>query len=156
MGGIRGMINNNQNDNTTLPISEGSREVVAKMKEHNLLSIGKGEGDSNNKDIYLLAIALGLENPVDKMSRPESWTRTVNFGGFDKSLVKAAYLGTAADGDDISRYCDAREAFSYCKMLTDAGFLEIDKFAQEASYDPELMVKKMLEYVESIYDEVIR
>ena len=150
------MINNNQNDNTTLPISEGSREIVVKMKEHNLLSIGKGEGDSNNKDIYLLAIALGLENPTDRMSRPESWTRTINFDEFDKSLVKAAYLGSVADGDNISQYCDIREAFSYCKKLTDAGFIEIDKFAHEALYDPELMVKKMLEYVDSIYDDVIK
>ncbi len=149
------MINNNQNDNTTLPISEGSREVITKMKAHNLLSIGTGEGDSNNKDIYLLAIALGLENPTDKMSKPESWTRTVYFSGFEKSLVKAAYLGNIADSDDISDYCDIREAFAYCKMLTDEGFLEIDKFAQEALYDPELMVKKMLEYVDSIYDGII-
>ena len=45
------MIDRYQEDNSTLPISENGREVVTRLKEHNLLSMGKGEMDINNKDI---------------------------------------------------------------------------------------------------------
>ena len=149
------MINRYQEDNSTLPISESSREVVARLKEHNLLSMGKGEMDTNNKDIYLLAVALGLDSPEEKLSKPESWVRTVNFRDDDKSLAIAAYMATALDSDSVGKYCDLRDAFAYCKCRTDAGFRAIDSFASEAMYDPELMVKKMLSYVDTIYDEVV-
>ena len=156
MGGGNIMIDGNKDDNSTLPISERSRDIVTKMKEHNLLSIGKGEGDSNTKDIYLLAVALGLDQPIIKMIKPESWTRTIYFNSSDKSLIRAALLATATDSDDIAAYCDTKEAFNYCKQLTDAGFQSIDEFASSAMYDPELMARKMLEYVDSIYDDVIK
>lgn len=48
-------------NNSTISISEKSRAVVSKMKEHGLLSIGKGDDDTNTKDIYLLAVALGFD-----------------------------------------------------------------------------------------------
>lgn len=149
------MIDRYQEDNSTLPISENGREVVTRLKEHNLLSMGKGEMDINNKDIYLLAVALGLDSPAEKLIKPESWVRMVNFRDHDKALAIAAYMATALDSDSVGKYCDQRDAFAYCKQFTDAGFRIIDSFASDAMYDPDLMVKKMLSYVDSIYEEVI-
>ena len=65
-------------------------------------------------------------------------------------VVMAAGMG--------SRYahCDTKEAFSYCRQLTDAGFRRLDEFAAGAMYDPDLMARKMLDYVASKYDEVIK
>ena len=149
------MSDKTREDNSTLPISEGSRDVVKKMKEHGLLSLGMGEGDSNNKDIYLLAVALGLGSPTERMVAPQSWTRTNYFEMEDKALIQAALLGSLNSSEDIASHCDLKEAFNYCRQFTDAGFQKIDKFAAEGSYDPDLMVRKMLDYVESKYDEVI-
>ena len=149
------MIERYQEDNSTLPISENGREVVTRLKEHGLLSMGKSEMDTNNKDIYLLAVALGLDSPEERLNKPESWVRMVNFRDFDKHLAIAAYMATAPDSDSVGRYCDQREAFAYCKQYTDAGFRAIDTFASESMYDPELMVKKMLSFVDTIYDEVV-
>ena len=128
---------------------------VRKMKEHKLLSIGKSEGDSNNKDIYLLAVALGLDHPGEKMSNIDSYTRVTNFRPQDRSLITSVLLGTADEDSDISSYCGLKNAFDYCKQFTDAGFRAIDRFAAEANYDPDLMVRKMLDHVDSIYDDVI-
>ena len=149
------MSSNNQYDNSTLPISEASWDVVRKMKEHKLLSIGVGEGDSNNKDIYLLAVALGLDRPTEKLTRSESYTRTSYFTPKDRSLITSVLLGTADEDSDISSYCKTKNAFDYCRQFTDAGFQAIDRFAAEANYDPDLMVRKMLDHVDSIYDDVI-
>ena len=142
-------------ENTTLPISENSREIVAKMKNHNLLALGKGENDMNNKDIYLLAVAMGLDNPTEQMIKPESWTRVVNFSEKDKALIISALLGTAGSTDEIEEYCDLNNAISYCKKFTDAGFEEIDRIAADVKYNPELLVRKMLNYVDEIYDDVV-
>lgn len=150
------MINGNMDDNSTISISEKSRAVVAKMKDHNLLSIGKGDNDTNTKDIYLLAMALGLDKePSSSIKGGESYTRTIYFKDFDRALLTAAFLQTAPETDDILEYCDIKRAFANSKGYTDAGFEAIDELAQSAMYDPELMVKKLLEYVDSIYDETI-
>lgn len=151
------MIDRNLDDNSTLSISEKSRAVVAKMKEHNLLSIGKGENDTNTKDIYLLAVALGLDKMAETTVKKggESYTRTIYFKDPDRALLISALLENARNADKLLEYCDIKRAFTYSKGYTDAGFQFIDDLAQSAMYDPELMVKKLLEYVDSIYDETI-
>ncbi len=149
------MNSRNNEDGTTLPISENSRNVVKKMKEHDLLSIGKGEGDLQTKDIYLLAVALGLGSPAERMVNPQSWTRTAYFQMEDKSLLRAILLDTADSSKDISDFCDMKAAFDYSRQFTDAGFRRIDEFAAEAMYDKELMVRKMLDYVDSIFEETV-
>ena len=108
-----------------------------------------------NKDIYLLAVAMGLDNPTEQMIKPESWTRVVNFSEKDKALIISALLGTAGSTDEIEEYCDLNNAFSYCKKFTDAGFEEIDRIAADVKYNPELLVRKMLNYVDEIYDDVV-
>ena len=150
------MTDRNREDSASLAISEESREVVRKLKEHGLLSLGKGEGDSNNKDIYLLAVALGLGKPTERMNNPSSWTRISYFEIEDKALIRSVLLGTLDNAKDIINHCDLKEAFNYCRQFTDAGFQRIDNFAAKASYDPDLMVRKMLDYVDEIYDEVIK
>ena len=149
------MSNQHSIDNATLSISENSRKIVEKIKANNLLSIGKAEKDANNKDIYLLAIALGLDKPIEKMVRTESWVRTIYFNQLDRSIVQAIYLANLPDTEDLSENCDIKDAFNYCKTLTEVGFREIDIFASEANYNPELMVEKLLEYADSIYDETV-
>lgn len=151
------MINGNMDDNSTISISERSRTVVAKMKEHNLLSIGKGDNDTNTKDIYLLAMAMGLDKePSQSIKGGESYTRTIYFKDFDRALLTAAFLENAQGSEDILEFCDIKKAFAYSKGFTDAGFEAIDEIAQSAMYDPELMMKKLLEYVDSIYEEVVK
>ena len=151
------MINGNIDDNYTISISEKSRAVVAKMKEHNLLSIGKGDNDVNTKDIYLLAMALGLDKePTSSIKGGESYTRTIYFKDFDRALLVSALLENANSTEDLLEFCDIKKAFSNSKGFTDAGFEVIDELAQNAMYDPELMVKKLLEYVEDLYDETIK
>ncbi len=146
----------NQDDNSSISISEKSRAVVNKMKEHNLLSIGRTENDVNTKDIYLLAVALGLdEEPKTTIKGGESYTRAIYFKDPDRALLFASLIESAADSDDILESCDSKKAFAVSKGYTDAGFKKIDEMAEESMYDPELMVKKLLDYVDSIYDDVI-
>ena len=61
----------------------------------------------------------------------------------------------APETDDILEYCDIKKAFANSKGYTDAGFEAIDELAQSAMYDPDLMLKKLLEYADSIYDETV-
>ena len=150
------MIDRNREDSSTIRISAESRDVVRKMKEHELLSLGMGEGDSNTKDIYLLAVALGLGMPTERMNDPKSWTRASYFELEDKALLRSILLGTLDSTEDIASHGDLKEALNYCKQFTDAGFRRIDEFAADAMYDPDLMVRKMLDYVDSKYDEVIK
>ena len=150
------MIDRNREDNSSQPISEGSRDVVKKMKEHGLLSLGMREEGSRNKDIYLLAVALGLGSPTKRMIAPQSWARNTYFQMEDKALIQAVLLGSLNSSEDITSHCDLKEAYSYCRQFTDVGFQKIDKFAAEGFNDPDLMVRKMLDYVESKYDEVIK
>lgn len=151
------MTDKNREEVTTIHISEESRDVVRKMKEHDLLSLGTGEGDSNTKDIYLLAVALGLDSPPEKLNKPYPWTRASYFGTEDKALIMSVLFGTLNDAaDDVAAHCDTKEAFGYCRQLTDAGFRRLDEFAADAMYDPDLMARKMLDYVDSKYDEVIK
>ena len=150
------MIDRTQDDNSTISISEASREVVARLKEHNLLAIGKSDNDTNTKDIYLLAVALGLASPVETSNKgAESYTRTIYFKSEDRALLTAALWDTLTDTSDVLELCDSKKAFAYSKGFTNVGFQQIDKFAAESMYDPELMVQKLLDYVESIFDDTI-
>lgn len=151
------MINGNMDDNSTLSISEKSRVVVSKMKEHNLLSMGKGDNDVNTKDIYLLAVAMGLDKePSSCIRGGESYTRTIYFKDFDRALLISAFLANAKSSRDILESCDIRKAFANSKGFTDAGFEAIDQLAQSALYDPELLMKKLLEFVDNLYDDVVK
>ncbi len=150
------MNDRSREDSSTIRISAESRDVVSKMKEHDLLSLGVGEGDSNTKDIYLLAVALGLGAPAEKMGDPRAWTRASYFELEDKALIRAVMLGTLDNAENIAAHCDLKEAFNYCSQFTNAGFRRIDEFAADANYDPDLMVRKMLDHVAEKYDELIK
>lgn len=149
------MSNGNRDEGTSIPISEGSRDVVKKMKDHDLLSMGRGESDSQNKDIYLLAVAMGLGSPTEKMTGAQSWTRVNYFQTEDVALLKAILLATADGTKDITPYCDTKAAFDYSRQFTDAGFKKLDEFAADALYDKDLLVRNMLDYVESMYDKIV-
>lgn len=151
------MMDRTQDDNSTLSISENSRAIVNKIKDHNLLSIGKGETDTNTKDIYMLAVALGMDEVPEKVIKGgESYTRTIYFRDFDKALLEALLLNRKEDTENITQLCDMKSAFALSKEYTDAGFRKIDKLAESSMYDPELMVKKLLEYTDTIYDKKVK
>ena len=150
------MIERDHADKSSLAISKGSHDIVRKMREHDLLSMGKRKDDSSTADIYLLAVVLGLGSPTERMVSPDSFTRIGYFEMEDKALICAAFIGFLDSSDELTKGSNLKEAFNYWKQFTDAGFQRIDKFAAEGSYDPDLMVRKMLDYVESKYDEVIK
>lgn len=150
------MIERIQDDNSTLSISEASRAVIARLKDHNLLAIGKSDNDTNTKDIYLLAVALGLSSPIETSNKgAESYTRTIYFKSDDKALLTAALLDTIKDTTEITDFCDSKKAFAYSKGFTNAGFQEIDRIAADGLYDPELVVQKLLDYVDAAFDETV-
>lgn len=144
-------------DNTTLSISNKSREVVSRMKDHKILTLERTEEGAHTNDIYMLAVALGLDSPGESVKKDgDSYTRTYNFKEMDRSLLIAALFDSMEDSNlDNDYYFDIKNAFALSKKYTDAGFEKLDEIISEAMYDPELTVRKLLEYVNTLYDDVV-
>ena len=77
-------------------ISEGNKALISDLKKEDVLGLKLSEG----KESFLLAVALGLNEPSELGHKDGLFLNTA-LKTADKALIASVLLGTINDSDDI-------------------------------------------------------
>lgn len=122
------------------------RTMVDQMKDTDILGFSMVE----NKDSFMLAVAMGIENPIEVKNK-DGWFLTKNIKTDDKALMAAVLLGTADNDSDVDAFSDLDKAIDLCEKCAETGFYQLKKKKDEADYDADVMERQLLKELDQLY-----
>lgn len=128
-------------------INSEYRTMVDQMKDTDILGFSMVE----NKDSFMLAVAMGLDNPTDVKNK-DGWFLTKNIKTDDKALMAAVLLGMASDDADVDAFSDLDKAIDLCEKCAETGFYQLKKKKDESDYDIEIFERQLLKELDNLYE----
>lgn len=126
--------------------SHASRSEIDEMKDRDILGFSMVE----NKDSFLLAVAMGGDSPEAVKSK-DGWFLMKNLKTTDKALLAAVLLGTANDDSDVDAFADIEKALDLCEQCAESGFKDLRKRIIDAGKDREILERRMMKELGLLY-----
>ena len=126
--------------------SHASRSEIDEMKDRDILGFSMVE----NKDSFLLAVAMGVDSPEAVKSK-DGWFLMKNLKTTDKALLVAVLLGTANDDSDVDAFADIEKALDLCEQCAESGFKDLRKRIIDAGKDREILERRMMKELDLLY-----
>lgn len=126
--------------------SHASRSEIDEMKDRDILGFSMVE----NKDSFLLAVAMGGDSPETVKSK-DGWFLMKNLKTTDKALLAAVLLGTANDDSDVDAFADIEKALDLCEQCAESGFKDLRKRIIDAGKDREILERRMMKELDLLY-----
>ena len=102
-------------------------------------------------DLFKLAVAYGLDNPKDFDGAKEGLFLLKDIKStYDQSLFNTVKLGIANNNDEIDEYCNLELNYDEAERCANSGFEKL-KDLVELNQDEELLIKKMIRELETLY-----
>ncbi len=127
-------------------INSNYRPEIEEMKNSDILGFSMVE----NKESFLLAIALGLDTPQSIRNR-DGWFLLKNLKTTDKALLASVLLGTANDDSEVDSYADLEKAIDLCEQCAETGFHELRKRVLDAGKDRDILERRMMKELDMLY-----
>lgn len=126
--------------------SHASRSEIDEMQDRDILGFSMVE----NKDSFLLAVAMGVDSPEAVKSK-DGWFLMKNLKTTDKALLAAVLLGTANDDSDVDAFADIEKALDLCEQCAESGFKDLRKRIIDAGKDREILERRMMKELDLLY-----
>ena len=127
------------------------RDQIEIWKEKKILGIDMLE----TKDIFLLAVALGINAPTDIKGKRDGFTRTSYIKARDKALLASLLLGKAENQEEIDKLANDDLSYDEAEKCAEAGFEILKEMIESASFDEELLEKRILAQLNLLYEQNI-
>ena len=131
-------------------INSNYRSEIDEMKGSDILGFSMVE----NKDSFLLAVAMGVDSPETVKSK-DGWFLMKNLKTTDKALLAAVLLGTANDDGEVDSFADIEKALDLCEQCAEAGFREIRKRILDAGKDRDILERRMMKELDMLYTTLV-
>lgn len=131
-------------------INSNYRSLIEEMKNSDLLGFGLVE----TKEIFMLAVALGLDDP-EEVKHKDGYFLTKYLKTADRAMVAAVLLGTAINDDEIDTFADLDQSLDLCEKCAESGFRELKKKINEARSDRELLERRFMKELDLWYMQYI-
>ena len=122
------------------------RTVIDEMKKNDVLGLNIVEG----KDIFMLAVALGLDNPTQLKNRVGLFLNTA-LKTADRALMASVLLGTVTDDTQLDEFADQEMSADLCEQCAEAGYQLLQKKYNDADCDSDLLERRMLKELELLF-----
>ena len=123
-------------------------ELIKYMNEKNILDFGM----LDNKDIFLLAASLGLNNPTEIQGGKFGFVRLEYIKTYEMSLMASILLGKATNNDEIDKYSDVELSYSEAERCAETGFGILKQKIEDAKNDEELLYKRLMSEIDLLYE----
>lgn len=133
-----------------LYVSPDYKSAIDGLKEKDVLGIQIAE----NKEIFMLAVALGIANP-SPLKKRDGLSLYTALKTADKALIASVLLGTAKDNNDIDSLADFDASAELCEQCAETGYTELQKKYNDAGCDEELLERRMLKELEMRYNKIV-
>ena len=127
-------------------VSNQFRSTTNQLKEKNVLDMNILEG----KDIFMLAVALGLEDPTRLKNKDGLFQRT-SLKTLDKALIASVLLGTAVDDSNLDEYADFDKSADLCEQCAETGYQVLLRKYNDADCDSDLLERRMIKELELLF-----
>lgn len=122
------------------------RTVIDDMKKKDVLGLNIVEG----KDVFMFAVALGIDNPSPLKNRVGLFLNTA-LKTADKALIASVLLGIASDDSDIDSYVDWDQSTDLCEQCAETGYQVLQKKYNDADCDADLFERRLIKELELLY-----
>lgn len=122
------------------------RNVIDDMKNKDVLGLSIVEG----KDSFMLAMALGIDNPSPLKNKVGLFQNTA-LKTSDKALLASVLLGTVSDDVDIDAYADFDKSTDLCEQCAETGYQVLLKKYNDADCDKDLFERRLIKELELLY-----
>ena len=122
------------------------RTAIEDLKKKDVLGLGIVEG----KDVFMLAVALGLSDPQPLKNRQGLFLKTA-LKTADKALMASVLMGTVTEDDQIDDNADLDKSMDACEQCAEAGYQLLVKKYNDAGCDTDLLERRMLKELELLY-----
>lgn len=127
-------------------INSDYRKLIEVMKDKDIVGFNLVE----NKESFLLAVALGLDSPKTLNNR-DGWFLMKNLKTVDKAILASVLLGKANDDSEVDLYADLEKAIDLCEEYAEAGFEKMQRLVVEANCDNEVIERNLIEELDRLY-----
>lgn len=134
-------------------INEDYRAFIAEMENKNLL--GFGDSLPEKKDIFLLAVALGITNPSNNIKNRDGFFRIQYLKTADKALIASVLLGSASTDAEIDDSADFIKSLDLCEFCADSGFQILQQKVNDAGCDNDLLERRLIQQMNLLYTQKI-
>lgn len=129
-------------------INLAMRDSIKEWDEKNTLGMHFLEA----KDVFLLAVALGLNNPEDIKGKKDGYFLLKNVKTYDKALFASILLGKPENSDEVDKYANADVNYNESERCAESGFKKLKEFIDRANGDQELLEKHALTELKLLYE----
>lgn len=131
-------------------VSESFKTTTNELKEQDVLGLSMAEG----KDVFMLAVALGLDSPMSSPLKNRSGLfLNTALKTADKALIASVLLGTMSDDEDMDRYADFDKSCELCEQCAETGYQVLLKKYNDTGCDEELLERRMLLELDLLYSK---
>ena len=129
-------------------VSDAFKKTTDELKDQDVLGLSMAEG----KELFMLAVALGLDKPTVLIKRQGLFLNTA-LKTADKALIASVLLGTMSDDEDMDQYADFDKSCELCEKYAETGYQVLLKKYNDAGCDEELLERRMLSEVDLLYSK---
>lgn len=123
-------------------VSDSFKKTTDELKNQDVLGLSMAEG----KEVFMLSVALGLDNPTLLKNRQGLFLNTA-LKTADKALIASVLLGTMSDDEDMNQHADFDKSCELCEKCAETGYqvlLKKKKKYNDAGCDEELLERRLL------------
>lgn len=132
-------------------INEKYRSFIDELKAKDVL----GFKLLDNKESFMLAVALGVNQPTECKKKRFGWTRKSYIKSADKAMWASVLLGTATTDEEINQYADLDKSIELCEQCAETGFEILKQQYDKAEGDAELFERRMMKALDFLYTQVV-
>lgn len=126
------------------------KTVIDELKENDVLGLNIAEG----KDIFMLAVALGLDSPTQLKNRVGLFLNTA-LKTADRALIASVLLGTATDDTQLDQFANFDASADLCEQCAETGYQILQKKYNEANCDITIFERRLIKELELLYTKNI-
>lgn len=127
--------------------------ILKKIDEENILGCHLVKAI----DIFFLAVALGMEKPVDIKGKKDGYFQVHNnIGTQEKSLFASLLLGKIENQKDVDKYANAQVNYDEAERCAESGFLILNEKIEAANGDEELLEKRLISELNLLYEKNVK
>lgn len=130
-------------------INEQYRSFIDELSANDVL----GFKLLDNKESFMLAVALGINQPTECKKKRFGWTRKSYIKTADKAMWASVLLGTATTDEEINQYADLDKSVELCEQCAETGFDILKQQYEKAEGDAEVFERRMLKALDLLYTQ---
>lgn len=129
---------------------KGVREFVDNLRTRKIL--GFEDKLVPNKDLFLLAAALGEKNPRE-LQGSDGFFLFKDLKYDDKCKLEVMQIGTLRSDDEVDQFADLESCIPYCEKCAARGFDILREKVEAAKWNNDVLEDRLMKELDELYQK---